>query len=136
MIKLLLSLILILFTNTCFGTSFHIDENRLKINVGIIEGPNSKNFRFQKTGGFPFAQYAHITGDVNSLIIILHRYQDHQWSGWRTSKNAQTNMRWQENQIRKTGKLVLCINNPDQIKAFEYAISNDYVPLNLPNSEL
>jgi hypothetical protein len=124
------------FSSICIASSVHINDARLKININTIQGPKASTFKFQKTGGFPFAQYAHVRGDVNSLIVILNRYNDHQWPGWRMSKNATANVKWQENQIRKTGKLILSIDNLDQIKAFEYSISNDYVPLNLPDSKL
>jgi hypothetical protein len=124
------------FTSICVASSVHINEARLKINIGTIQGPPPNTFQFKKTGGFPFAQYAHVRGDINSLVIILHRYQDHQWGGWRASKNFQGHMQAIEKNIRRSGELVLSIDNEEQQKAFEYAISDDYVPLNLPDSEL
>lgn len=70
------------------------------------------------------AQRAVLYGDPDKLIVILYRFQDYEWPGWRQSRNLKGYMLHQEKLIKKKKYFIVSLDTPGQIKSLEYALAN------------
>jgi hypothetical protein len=121
--KLFSTLFFSLFCTTLCATSF--DPNyRFNHKINVVTGIDTSDIKVKKYGGFPMAQRAVLYGDLDKLIVILYRFQDHEWEGWRASSNMQGYMLHQEILIKKKKYFIVSLDTPEQVKSLEYALAN------------